>query len=184
MREARRGGSGERTPGRVLAKPHASHRHARSHPPPAAAGGAARTAIDLSLQNPRRYAEAADPGLKPWLQRLLEALAPAAGSFAARFVSDREMHRLNLSHRGHDHTTDVLSFAGARTLEGWHLGDVVISIPQARRQAEAAGHPVAREVRVLLLHGVLHCLGHDHERDGGAMERLERRLRRRWLDGR
>jgi probable rRNA maturation factor len=183
MREVRRGGSGERTPGRVLAKPQASHRHARSHPPPAA-GRAGAAAIELTLQNPRRYPEAADPALKPWLGRLLAALAPASGSFAARFVSDREMHRLNLSHRGHDHTTDVLSFAGARTVEGWHLGDVVISVPQTRRQAAAAGHPVARELRVLLLHGVLHCLGHDHERDGGAMERLERRLRRRWLDGR
>lgn len=184
MRESRRGGSGERTPGRVPAKPLSSHRHARSHPPAPATGAGGASAIELSVQNPRRYPEAADPALKPWLLRLLEALAPAAGSFGARFVSDREMHRLNLSHRGHDHTTDVLSFAGARTPEGWHLGDVVISIPQTRRQAADAGHPVGRELRVLLLHGVLHCLGHDHERDGGAMERLERRLRRRWLDGR
>ena len=51
----------------------------------------------------------------------------------------------------------------------------------ARRQAAAAGRDPAREIQVLLLHGLLHCLGHDHEVDGGEMERLERRLRRRWI---
>jgi probable rRNA maturation factor len=55
-------------------------------------------------------------------------------------------------------------------------------VPQATRQAEVAGHSLARELRILLLHGVLHCLGHDHETDDGEMDRLERRLRRRWLD--
>jgi probable rRNA maturation factor len=57
----------------------------------------------------------------------------------------------------------------------------VVSVPTARRQAQAAGHEVAHELRVLLLHGVLHCLGFDHETDDGTMERLERRLRRKWL---
>ncbi len=57
----------------------------------------------------------------------------------------------------------------------------MISVPVARRQAEAAGHPVARELRVLLLHGVLHCLGHDHETDDGTMERLEAELAGRWI---
>lgn len=60
-----------------------------------------------------------------------------------------------------------------------HLGDVVIATGVARRQARAAGHPLGAELRRLALHGLLHLLGYDHERDGGQMERLERRLRRR-----
>ena len=62
-----------------------------------------------------------------------------------------------------------------------HLGDVLISVPTARRQAEDRGHPAERELKVLLLHGLLHCLGYDHETDQGEMERLERRLRRAWI---
>ncbi len=56
-------------------------------------------------------------------------------------------------------------------------------MPAARRQAARRGHEVERELRILLLHGLLHCLGYDHETDDGAMLRLEKRLRRRWIDG-
>jgi probable rRNA maturation factor len=59
------------------------------------------------------------------------------------------------------------------------LGDIVIARGVATRQARAAGHPFATELRVLALHGLLHLLGHDHERDDGAMARLEARLRRK-----
>jgi len=59
-----------------------------------------------------------------------------------------------------------------------HLGDIVIATGVARRQARAAGHPLGAELRCLALHGLLHLLGYDHERDTGQMERLERRLRR------
>ena len=104
-------------------------------------------------------------------------LAPEAESLGVRFVGDREMRRVNRQFRGMDKTTDVLSFPG----EDGHLGDILISIPTARRQAETAGHGVNREVKVLLLHGILHCLGYDHETDQGEMERLERRLRRTWI---
>jgi probable rRNA maturation factor len=114
-------------------------------------------------------------------------------SCGVRFAGDRAMRRLNREFRGIDSTTDVLSFPGQAggpdaggpdtggPDAGGHLGDIVISVPAARRQAAAAGHDPQRELRILLLHGVLHCLGHDHEVDGGEMERLERRLRRRWI---
>ena len=78
--------------------------------------------------------------------------------------------------------TDVLSFPGERGPEGVHLGDIVICPAVARDQARRLGHSPERELRTLLLHGVLHCLGHDHETDDGEMERLEARLRRRWID--
>jgi probable rRNA maturation factor len=146
--------------------------------------------LDLALDNPCGYPEVQRRALRPWLAALLADLAPAAASFAVRFTSDREMRRLNRDFRGKDTATDVLSFPGTPAVtqvngeqpDGTHLGDVVIAVPTARRQAAAEGHDVDRELRTLLLHGVLHCLGYDHERDDGTMERLERRLRRRWLD--
>ena len=112
----------------------------------------------------------------------MAAVAPRADSFSVRFTGDREMRRINRTYRFRDRTTDVLSFPGEATPDGHHLGDVLISVPAARRQAATAHHSPERELRLLLLHGVLHCLGHDHETDDGAMERLERKLRRRWLD--
>ncbi len=136
---------------------------------------------ELVLQNPRRYSEAGARLLRPWLVNLLDALAPSGASFTLRFVSDREMRRLNAGFRGKDKSTDVLSFPGEDDPSENHLGDVVISVPTARRQAAERGHGVDRELKVLALHGVLHCLGYDHETDHGEMTRLEARLRRRWI---
>jgi probable rRNA maturation factor len=134
---------------------------------------------EIILLNPNHYPETAARRLRPWLAALVAALAPAAGSLGARFVGDREMRRVNRQFRAKDQTTDVLSFPGDAGED--HLGDLLISVPAARRQAAAAGHSVERELRMLLLHGVLHCLGHDHETDDGEMERLERRLRKVWI---
>lgn len=132
---------------------------------------------EVVLQNPCRYPESGARKHRSWLERFLHEMAPEAESFAVRFTSDREMRRLNRDFRDKDRPTDVLSFPG----EDGHLGDVAISVPVARRQAEAAGHSAERELRVLMLHGVLHCLGYDHETDRGEMDRLESRLRREWL---
>jgi len=128
-----------------------------------------------------RFPEAREPGLGDWLGELLAELAPGFDSFGVRCVGDRTMRRMNLEFRGLDATTDVLSFPGGVTPDGRHLGDVVLSVPQAIRQAAAVGRPAARELRALLLHGVLHCLGFDHETDHGEMHKTERGLRRRWL---
>jgi rRNA maturation RNase YbeY len=132
---------------------------------------------ELVLLNPNHYPESGVRRLRPWLGGLIASLAPRAESFGARFVGDREMRRANRHFRGNDRTTDVLSFPG----ENGHLGDVLVSVPAARRQATAAGHNVDQELKILLLHGVLHCLGYDHETDQGEMELLERRLRRTWI---
>lgn len=149
---------------------------------------------EIVLQNPGRNAGLELGGLRRWLGALAAELAPEARSLTVRLTSDRAMRALNHSYRGRDRSTDVLSFPGPfaappgpadlatdAELAG-HLGDVAIAVPTARRQAAAAGHGLARELRLLSLHGLLHCLGHDHETDDGAMERLEARLRRRWLD--
>jgi probable rRNA maturation factor len=132
---------------------------------------------EIVLLNPNHYPEAGTRLLRPWLATLVADLAPEAESLGVRFVGDREMRRVNRQFRHYDKTTDVLSFPG----DPEHLGDILISVPTARRQAETAGHGVDRELKTLLLHGVLHCLGYDHETDQGEMERLERKLRRTWI---
>jgi probable rRNA maturation factor len=90
-------------------------------------------------------------------------------------VPDVLVRRLNSRYRHKDAATDVLSFPAD---EPGELGDVVIALGVARRQAADAGHSLTAEFRVLALHGLLHLLGYDHERDAGQMRRLERRLRR------
>ena len=137
---------------------------------------------DIALQNPNRYPDVRARRLRPWLERLLAALAPRAQSLGVRFCGDREMRRVNRQYRGLDTTTDVLSFPGQVGSEDGHLGDVLISVPVARRQAAEGHHSPEREIKTLLLHGVLHCLGYDHESDDGEMGRLERRLRKTWLN--
>lgn len=140
------------------------------------------TTVKLSIVNPSRYPEVAAANLGPWLGDLLAEVAGDRDSFHLRLAGDRALRELNRRYRGKDKATDVLSFPGEATPEGRHLGDVVISMAAVRRQAREAGHSAGRELRLLALHGALHCLGYDHESDDGEMTLLERRLRKRWLD--
>ena len=103
------------------------------------------------------------------------APARARGAVTVAIVPDSQVRALNRRYRRKDAPTDVLSFPAG---EPGHLGDVVIGYGVARRQAAEAGHPMATELRVLALHGLLHLLGYDHEEDQGQMSRIERRLRR------
>ena len=114
------------------------------------------------------------PGLATWLQSV--APARARGSVTIAIVPDARVRLLNRQYRRKDAATDVLSFPAD---ERGVLGDIVIAAGVARRQAREAGHAFSTELRVLALHGLLHLLGHDHERDGGHMARLEQRLRRK-----
>lgn len=151
---------------------------------PGAPPGTARSGpgpVELVLANPNRYPEVQTRRLAPWLHRLVGSLAPEADSLGVLFTSDRRIRELNRTYRGKDRSTDVLSFPGGETPEGTHLGDVAVSVPTALRQAKAAGHPPEEELETLLLHGVLHCLGYDHETDDGEMERIEARLREEWI---
>ncbi len=88
------------------------------------------------------------------------------------------MRTLNRRFRRVDRPTDVLSFASLEesSSSSSFLGDLVIDVPYAARQAHRRGHAVSREVQILLAHGVLHLLGYDHETDDGTMFRLQRRL--------
>jgi probable rRNA maturation factor len=138
-------------------------------------------------------------GLGPWLA----GVAPprANGVVNVALVSDRRVRALNHAYRRKDYATDVLSFpatsaqrqktpgarrrkanitsvSSASPVEGRFLGDIVIARGVARRQAREARHSELTELKVLALHGLLHLLGFDHERDNGRMLRVERRLRR------
>jgi probable rRNA maturation factor len=114
------------------------------------------------------------PGLSRWLASI--APARARGAVTVAIVPDGRVQQLNRRYRRKNVPTDVLSFPAD---ERGHLGDVVIAAGVARRQAREAGHSLQHELRVLALHGLLHLLGYDHERDGGRMARVEARLRRR-----
>jgi probable rRNA maturation factor len=138
-------------------------------------------------------------GLAGWLRRI--APAHARGSVNIALVSDTRIRALNRTYRGKNYATDVLSFPAnspPRRTQGTRrsnrvlssvspvssvvesfLGEIVIARGVARRQAREAGHTELAELKVLALHGLLHLLGYDHERDNGRMRRVEGRLRRK-----
>ncbi len=115
-------------------------------------------------------------------RRLLDAAGEAESALSLTIVGDRAMRSLNRGYRGKDRPTDVLSFPldGGDAAEGVEhlLGDVVISVDTARRQAAEYDAPVQDEVYRLLIHGILHLMGHDHEAtaERRTMRREERRL--------
>jgi probable rRNA maturation factor len=116
-------------------------------------------------------------------ERSLKKIGVEDKGATVAFVSDRAMRELNRRWRGKRGTTDVLSFPVEQEVweqvEGKTLGDVVISIEQAARQAAENGLTLDEEIAQLILHGLLHLCGYDHETDTGEMNALELRLRRR-----
>ena len=141
-------------------------------------------------------------GAREFVRRLRRALQLGRRDFNICFFDDREIKRLNAAHRGRNSATDVLSFpwneAGKSGTVGpkgraWRptihkngngefagfLGDIAISVESARRNARQEGHSTAHELRWLMLHGLLHLLGYDHETDRGEMTSRELALRER-----
>jgi probable rRNA maturation factor len=110
----------------------------------------------------------------PFSNDLVERAANAALKHQAQsldselsviLTNDARLHELNLNYLGVDSPTDVLSFPASETdpeTGARYIGDILISMPRAHAQAEAAGHPLEAEVQLLVVHGVLHLLGHDH----------------------
>ena len=123
---------------------------------------------------------------KQWIEfgeKVLQAIGAKRGNATLVFVSDDAIRKLNRQFRGRNYATDVLSFpsdAEAFEAEGKaNLGDVIISVQRAETQAKANGLNFSNEVEQLILHGLLHLCGYDHETDKGEMNRLELRLRRK-----
>ena len=125
----------------------------------------------------RRVAAGVRPVALRRFARRLEREVCGGRAFDCLVTGDAELQRLNREFRGKDYATDVLSFPAAPPCRA--LGDIAISLARARSQARAFGHAAETEVRILMLHGVLHLLGMDHEADRGRMARAEKRWRAR-----
>jgi probable rRNA maturation factor len=128
--------------------------------------------VEIDCERWRRFAEKA------------MSVSPAGGGgVTIAFVSDRAMRGLNRRWRGKRGTTDVLSFPNQEESfeksEPSQLGDIVISVEQAARQAKENKLAIHNEIAQLILHGLLHLSGYDHSTDDGEMDRLELRLRKK-----
>jgi probable rRNA maturation factor len=110
--------------------------------------------------------------------RKLQSEVTRGREFECLLTGDAELRKLNREFRGKDYATDVLSFPSGERAPGG-LGSVAISMARARAQARMAGHAAEAEVRILMLHGVLHLMGYDHESDSGRMARAEKQWRER-----
>jgi len=145
------------------------------------------------IQNHQRAVRLARRPLEHFLRRLQRELGLHESGVTIALLSDAEIARMNETFRKKKGPTDVLSFPAAarrrprslpsatnkqKTCE--FLGDIAIAPATARRYARKHGRTLAAELRVLILHGVLHLLGYDHETDRGEMDRVERKLRKRF----
>lgn len=146
------------------------------------------------ILNQQREVRVARRPLESFLRRVKRELGLNQSDVTVCLVSDKAMARLNQNFRKKKGPTDVLSFpAVARRKavrlprkiqaknsgKGEYLGDIAISPATARRYAKNNSRLLASELRVLILHGVLHLLGYDHETDRGEMDEMEQRLRKR-----
>jgi probable rRNA maturation factor len=145
------------------------------------AGPAAAPGRNLTAKLPRL------PSIRTLARTLARFLTRAQtavrlrGQVTVLVTSDAAMRELNLRFRGKNQPTDVLSFRSEHLVRGTEnvAGDVAISVETAQRQSVEQGHSLATEIKVLMLHGLLHLAGHDHETDEGEMQRRERSLRAR-----
>ena len=122
-------------------------------------------------------AELSEAALTRFLARAKSA-AGLRGSVSVLITSSRELRSLNQRFRRKNRTTDVLSFPPLVTNHDF-AGDVAISLEIAAENARLLGHTTVDELKILILHGVLHLAGYDHETDGGQMKRRESRLRKK-----
>jgi probable rRNA maturation factor len=115
--------------------------------------------------------------VRKFLTTLVPALGAGRASFSVVFITDDLIRRYNRDYRGYDKPTDVLSFCG----DNGYLGDILISSETAYNQARKSRTlSFEANVKRLVLHGLLHLMGYDHETDRGEMRAIERRLRRRF----
>jgi len=147
------------------------------------------------ILNQQREVRVAMRPLESFLRKVKRELGANESEVTVCLVSDKAMARLNESFRNKKGPTDVLSFPtvarprpvrvrrglhAANSGEHQYLGDIAISPATARRYATSHDRTVASELRVLIVHGVLHLLGYDHETDRGEMDKIERKLRKRF----
>ena len=135
----------------------------------------------MIVNRQRRVPVALHP-LQQFYERVRRELGFAPGSVTVQLMSDQSMARLNRKFRQKRGPTDVLSFpanGGRPARKAQYIGDIAISPETARRNARDFSSSLPAELRILVLHGMIHLAGFDHETDHGEMDRLERRLRKR-----
>jgi probable rRNA maturation factor len=135
----------------------------------------------MIVNRQRRVSLAVQP-LQHFYERVREELQFPPESVTVQLISDDAMARLNHTFRKKHGPTDVLSFPAKHAQPGEnvkYLGDIAISPETARRNARRFSRALGLEMRILILHGMIHLAGFDHESDDGEMDRVERRLRRR-----
>jgi len=136
-----------------------------------------RTDAQYLLINKQRKHAIDSKSLRPFLSALVSELSIEDRAFSVVLITDDSMRQYNRQYRGHDKSTDVLSFRG----DQGYLGDILISAETAYNQARKSRTlRFETNVRRLILHGLLHLMGYDHETDDGEMRTIERRLRRRF----
>ena len=152
--------------------------------------GRRRVGVSVIENHQRRVRVGIEP-LEKFLIKVREEIGLGPECVAVRLIDDAEMARLNEAYRKKKGPTDVLSFPEevgerpgslaqqVRKTKGKFLGDIAIAPVVARKNAKSLGRTLPAELKVLILHGVLHLLGYDHESDEGEMERIEMRLRQR-----
>jgi len=137
---------------------------------------------DLGPEPSPRGRRLSTRGLAGFLRQAQTAVR-LVGEVNVLLTTDRAIRRINREYRGKNEATDVLSFPAPEPVRDQRrkqeriAGDLAISVDTARRQGTACGHSLGVEVKVLMLHGLLHLAGYDHESDEGRMARRERRLR-------
>ena len=135
----------------------------------------------IEVVNRQRYKRIDPQSWQDFALKALDAIGHGEHEATIAFVSDSAIRKLNKRFRGLDKTTDVLSFPSeieTRRLPD-NLGDIAISVQQAERQSRQNGLQLDQEIAQLILHGLLHLCGYDHETDNGKMNRLELRLRKK-----
>ena len=153
------------------------------------ASGKAASDVE-GIENRQRAVRVEMRALVAFTNRVKLELGLGQESVAIRLVNNAEMARLNETYRNKKGTTDVLSFPAEerrrpsnlrrlKKVRDVQLGDIAISPVVARRNAKRYRRKLTEEIQVLILHGILHLLGYDHETDRGEMEQVESRLRRR-----
>jgi probable rRNA maturation factor len=146
---------------------------------------------ESAIENRQKTVRVEVRSLLHFADQLREELGLGEESFAVRLVTDADMARLNETYRNKKGSTDVLSFPSEnrrkpgnlrtqlKKVHGNLIGDIAISPVVAQRNAKTYRRRFSEELKILILHGVLHLLGYDHETDHGEMIRVEMRLRRR-----
>jgi probable rRNA maturation factor len=145
------------------------------------------TTIQPNIFNRQRKHAVSVPRLEKFSHKLCRYLKLPHCSFTLILSNDRKIRQLNREFRQKDQPTDILTFPSSPTdsnddpFENRSLGDMMVSVETAYRQAIRQKHSLEREIDILLIHGVLHLLGYDHETDQGQMHRKERHLQRQLL---